>query len=137
MPRVISSPARTTKQAALKAIELAKANGVKVAFTVSDPFLIEHFRDEFWELIEGPVDLLFCNLEEARRLTTCRDPIECAREIHKHADNVAMTLGENGSILMHEGNVIPDRRRERQRHRHHRRGRHVCRRHVCTASPTA
>ncbi len=56
----------TTKNAALKAIELAKAHGVKVAFTVSDPFLIQHYRNEFWQLIEGPVDLLFCNLEEAR-----------------------------------------------------------------------
>ncbi len=97
----------TTKQAALKAIELAKANGVKVAFTVSDPFLIHNYRDEFWELIKGPVDLLFCNLEEARSLTTFDDPIECAREIHNHAENVALTLGPNGSILMHNGDVIP------------------------------
>jgi sugar/nucleoside kinase (ribokinase family) len=97
----------TTKEAALKAIQIAKASGVKVAFTVSDPFLIQHYREEFWELIKGPVDLLFCNLEEARALTTFDDPIECAREIHKHAENVAMTLGENGSILMHDDEVIP------------------------------
>lgn len=96
----------TTKEAALKAIELAKANGVKVAFTVSDPFLINHYRDEFWKLIEGPVDLLFCNLEEGRALTTFDDPIECAREIHNHTENVALTLGPNGSILMHDGEVI-------------------------------
>src|SRR6185295_18687900 len=56
----------STKAAALKAIDLAKRHGVKVAFTVSDPFLINFNRDLFWELIEGPVDLLFCNLEEAR-----------------------------------------------------------------------
>ena len=97
----------TTKQAALKAIQIAKAHGVKVAFTVSDPFLIHNYRNEFWELIKGPVDLLFCNLEEARALTTFDDPIECAREIHNHAENVALTLGPNGSILMHNGEVIP------------------------------
>ena len=56
----------STKAAALRAIELAKKHGVKVAFTVSDPFLINFNRDLFWELIEGPVDLLFCNLKEAR-----------------------------------------------------------------------
>src|SRR5262249_38218752 len=97
----------STRAAALEAIARAKSNGVKVAFTVSDPFLIAQFRDEFWELIRGPVDLLFCNLEEARSLTGMQDPIECAREIHRHAENVALTLGANGSILMHEGNVIP------------------------------
>jgi sugar/nucleoside kinase (ribokinase family) len=80
---------------------------VKVAFTVSDPFLIERFRDEFWKLIEGPVDLLFCNLQEARSLTRLDDPVDCAHEIHKHAENVALTLGPDGSILMHEGAAIP------------------------------
>jgi len=95
------------KAAALKAIDLAKKNDVKVALTVSDPFLIDLFRDEFWQLIKGPVDLLFCNLEEARSLTGRIDPIDCAHEIHQHADNVALTLGSNGSILMHEGQTIP------------------------------
>lgn len=97
-------PSRT---AALKAMELAKANGVKVAFTVSDPFLIQYHKDEFWKLIEGPVDLLFCNLEEARALTGKHDAIDCAHEIHQHARNVALTLGEDGSILMHQGESIP------------------------------
>lgn len=96
-----------TRSAALRVIELAKRHGVKVAFTVSDPFLIQYFRDQFWELIEGPVDLLFCNLEEARALSGMHDSIECAKAIHAHTENVAMTLGAEGSILMHEGQVIP------------------------------
>jgi sugar/nucleoside kinase (ribokinase family) len=96
-----------TRTAALRAMELAKANGVKVAFTVSDPFLIQYHRDEFWSLIEGPVDLLFCNLEEARALTGKHDAIDCAHEIHQHAENVALTLGADGSLLMHAGESIP------------------------------
>ena len=96
-----------TRSAALKAIDAAKRNGCKVAFTVSDPFLIHGHREEFWKLIEGPVDLLFCNLEEARSLTGCHDPIDCAKAIHEHAENVALTLGADGSILMHDGQVIP------------------------------
>ena len=95
------------RAAALKAIELAKKNNVKVAFTVSDPFLIGLFRDRFWQLIEEDVDLLFCNEEEARALTGKDDPIECAQIIHKHCENVALTLGKNGSLLMHQGEVIP------------------------------
>lgn len=97
----------STRAAAMKTIELAKKNNVKVAFTVSDPFLIGLFKDEFWELIKGPVDLLFCNLEEGRSLTGKVDPIDCAHEIHKHAGNVALTLGGDGSLLMHEGRAIP------------------------------
>ncbi len=97
----------STRAAALRTIELAKQQGVKVAFTVSDPFLVNLFRDQFWELIKGPVDLLFCNLEEARSLTGKTDPIDCAHEIHRHASNVALTLGGDGSLLMHDGTTTP------------------------------
>ncbi len=97
----------STKAAALKAIELAKKNNVKIALTISDPFLIAICRDEFQALIEGPVDLLFCNEEEAKALTGLEDPIACAQAIHQHCDNVALTLGKNGSIIMHENEVIP------------------------------
>jgi len=94
------------RSSALRAIELAKKNNVKVAFTVSDPFLIQYHKEEFWKLIEGPVDLLFCNLDEARALTGQHDPVACAREIHQHAENVALTLGAEGSLLMHNHEAI-------------------------------
>ena len=97
----------STKAAAYKAIELAKKNDIKVALTASDPFLVNMLKDELWELIKGPVDLLFCNEEEAKSLTEKDDPIACAAAIHEHAENVAMTLGANGSILMHGGESIP------------------------------
>lgn len=97
----------STKAAALKAIELAKKNGVRVAFTISDPFLIQHYREHFWELIENSIDLLFCNLEEARSLTGQTDMVECAQFIHKQACDVALTLGKNGSLLMTDEELIP------------------------------
>jgi sugar/nucleoside kinase (ribokinase family) len=96
-----------TKHAAYHAMAIAKRKGVKVAFSASDPFLIHMLRAEIWELIEGPVDLFFCNEQEAKSLTGKEDPIACASLIHEHAENVALTLGPNGSILMHGGKTIP------------------------------
>ena len=96
-----------TKAAALRSIELAVEHGVKVALTVSDPFVVDLCRDELLELIEGPVDLLFCNLEEARSLAQLHDPEDCARYIHDRATAVALTLGPDGSILMHDNQLIP------------------------------
>lgn len=97
----------STQAAALKAIELAKRNNVKVAFTISDPFLVGLHRDLFWDLIRGPVDLLFCNLDEARSLTGKIDPVDCAQDIHHHAADVALTLGDKGSLIMTDGGVFP------------------------------
>lgn len=97
----------TTKAAAYKAMDLAKRAGCKVALTASDPFLIDLIRDEIWQLITGPVDLFFCNEVEAKSLTGERDPIACAAKIHEHAENVALTLGEKGSLVMHGGEAFP------------------------------
>ncbi|MHC4877914.1 MAG: adenosine kinase [Planctomycetota bacterium] len=97
----------SSRAAARRAIDLAVKHGVKVSLTVSDPFLIDLCRNEFQELIEGPVDLLFCNLEEARSLTRKHDPADCAHEIHKHAATVALTLGPDGSLLMEGNHLIP------------------------------
>jgi sugar/nucleoside kinase (ribokinase family) len=100
-------PGDTTRAAALRAIEIAKKHGVKVALTISDPFVINLQRDLFWELIKGPVDLLFANLEEARALTGEHDPVKAAQTIHQHATNVALTLGGDGSLLMHGEQLYP------------------------------
>jgi len=96
-----------TREAAERGIELAKEHGIKVALTVSDPFLISLCKDLFWELIRGPVDLLFCNLQEAQALTDLTDPVACAQAIHQHADNVCLTLGKEGSVVMHGGEAFP------------------------------
>lgn len=100
-------PGDSTREAALRAIDIAKEYGVKVALTISDPFVVGLHKDLFWKLIEGPVDLLFANLEEARALTGEHDPIEAARKIHKHATNVALTLSADGSLLMHGDQLFP------------------------------
>lgn len=97
----------TTKAAAYRAMDLAKQAGVKVALTASDPFLVNMIRDEIWDLVRGPVDLFFCNEEEAKSLTQETDPIQCAARIHEHAENVALTLGDKGSLIMHGGEAFP------------------------------
>ena len=96
-----------TRSAAYRAIELAQKHGVKIAFTASDPFLVNTNRDEILQLVEGPVDMFFCNEEEARSLTGKQNPIDCAHAIHQHCENVALTLGASGSIIMHGGELIP------------------------------
>jgi sugar/nucleoside kinase (ribokinase family) len=96
----------TTRAAAYRAMELAQQHGVKVALTASDPFLVNMIRDEIWQLIEGPVDMFFCNEEEALSLTNSDNPADSVQAIHQHVPNVAITLGANGSIIMHQDEVI-------------------------------
>ena len=100
-------PGESTRRAALAAIQAAKQRDVRVALTVSDPFVVAQSGKLLWELIEGPVDLLFCNELEASALVGTGDMVECARALHRRATNVALTLGAKGSVLMHEGTLHP------------------------------
>lgn len=96
-------PHESSLDASMKAFTVAKESGVQVALAVSDPFVIQSCQDLLWELIEGPVDILFLNDLEGRVLTGLEDPLECAREIHRHSVDVALTVGPKGSVLMNQG----------------------------------
>ena len=64
------------------------------------------FRDEFLELARGPVDVLFCNEDEARSLLENSDIDQCARQLGQWVPRVAVTLGANGALLVEHGQLI-------------------------------
>ncbi|MBP7710175.1 MAG: adenosine kinase [Rickettsiales bacterium] len=51
-----------------KAISLAKKNGAKVAFSLSDSFCVARHKADFLELIQNDLDILFANEDEALEL---------------------------------------------------------------------
>jgi sugar/nucleoside kinase (ribokinase family) len=56
----------TPRYAMVRAIEVARAAGRKVAFSLSDLFCVERHRDGFMALIDGgKIDILFANEAEA------------------------------------------------------------------------
>lgn len=98
--------AETPRQAAHRAIALAADAPGLLALTVSDAFLVDGHREEFLELIRGPVDLLFCNEDEARSLLENNDTRTCAETLGQAARRVAITLGAAGALLVEDGRLI-------------------------------
>lgn len=95
----------SAKQAIRKAMDLAVGVGSRVALTLSDTFCIERHHDEFLELVEGPVQVLFANRAELTTLYGC----ELDEAIAKVADKVELacvTLSEQGSLLVSNGEII-------------------------------
>ncbi|MDX8409815.1 MAG: adenosine kinase [Mariprofundales bacterium] len=96
-----------TRHAALEAIRIAAEHNIKVALTLSDPFLINICRDAFRDLIEaGAIDLLFCNEAEAIALTNEEDPRQAASILGRQVPHIALTLGAAGSLIVDQGAVI-------------------------------
>ena len=52
------------KQSLPQGHKLAHGAGRKTALSLSDPFCVERFREEFKDLIENDIDILFANSDE-------------------------------------------------------------------------
>lgn len=92
-----------TSPVALDAIrhakKVARAHGTKIAVTCSDPAMVKYFREGIDTILEGGVDVLFCNHEEAQLLTGTADVQAAMQQLQQHAGTVAITLGKDGALL--------------------------------------
>ena len=92
-----------TKQALQKAFKLAKETGAKVAFTLSDVFCVERARDDFQRMVVEDFDILFCNEAEVKSLYPGKDLNQILDILQDKCEVVAVTCGERGSIILHNG----------------------------------
>lgn len=90
---------RSAREASLKAMEIAKAKGRKVAFTFSDSFCVERHFEDFLNLAKNKIDILFCNELEAKRATNSKETGEAFQILKSWCPTVAVTLGPRGALL--------------------------------------
>ena len=95
----------SAKEALEHAFALAKSHGAKVAFTLSDVFCVERYREDFQRLTEQYFDILFCNEAEIRAMYPGMDfPVILEKlqgMLKKKGDGVfAITCSDKGSIIL-------------------------------------
>lgn len=89
------------KQAFLKAAKIAHAAGRRVALTLSDPFCVDRYRDEFLGLIrQGTVDLVFANEAELRSLYETADLTAAVEALRNEARLAVVTRSEEGCLVV-------------------------------------
>ncbi len=93
------------KPAAIRLREMAEKHGVKTAFSLSDPFIAEHFREGVIEIIGGGVDLLFCNEDEAMSFTRTDSLEKAAESLKTSAKTFVITQGAKGALVF-DGNTM-------------------------------
>jgi sugar/nucleoside kinase (ribokinase family) len=95
------------RQAMRRAIAAARAAGRKVAFTLSDGFVIARHGDDFRALIEaGQIDILFANEHELAALTGIEDFDEGIRHLGGKVPTVVVTRSENGAHAYQGGTHV-------------------------------
>ncbi|MFQ5449466.1 MAG: adenosine kinase [Nitrospinaceae bacterium] len=86
-----------TRAAALKMGEIAKKNDIPLALTLSDAFVVNHFKDSLTDFLRWNVDILFCNEVEALAMGDTPDIESAFEKLKAMADTVFLTLGSQGS----------------------------------------
>lgn len=81
-----------------RAMELAKANGLKVSLDLASYNVVEANREFLQSMIEKYVDIIFANEEEAKAYSG-RTSFESLVELSKYVDIAVVKLGEKGSIV--------------------------------------
>ena len=88
------------KAAVLKAMDLAIKHGTKVSLSLSDSFCVDRFRDEFRDLVENRVDILFANEAEILSLYQTESFDDALATLKPHVKLAALTRGAEGSVLL-------------------------------------
>ncbi|MBP9674255.1 MAG: adenosine kinase [Bacteriovoracaceae bacterium] len=92
--------------AAKKSIILAKKAGVQVAFSFSDPAMVEYCKEGLLDIMQEGLDILFCNEEEAHRFTHTKNTQDAIPILKKYTKNLVITRGEKGSFIFCDNDCI-------------------------------
>jgi len=101
------STSPTGSEAAITAMNIAKASGTKTALSLSDPNIVRYFHARLLEIIGDGVDLLFCNEDEAKLFCQTDDLALVCEKLQTVARSFAITQGPQGSII-YDGTQLYD-----------------------------
>ena len=95
------------KDAIRQAANIAHENGRQVAMTLSDPFCVDRYRDEFLELMRsGTVDIVFANESELKSLYQTSDMTSALNILREECRLAAVTMSAEGSIVVSREHTI-------------------------------
>ncbi len=88
------------KDASRKAMQAARKSGAQVALSLSDSFCVGRFRDEFLELMQHRLDILFANEDEAKSLFETEDFDVVIERMKGWGGLAAVTRSSQGCVIV-------------------------------------
>jgi fructokinase len=78
--------------------EVAKQAGNKVALSLSDPAMVQFFKEGMLSIIGDGVDLIFCNEQEALQFTDTENVDDALEALKSLTQSAVITMGAKGAI---------------------------------------
>ncbi|MEO6256387.1 MAG: adenosine kinase [Sphingomicrobium sp.] len=94
------------RAAMLAAMDAARAAGTKVAFTLSDSFVVDRHRGDLAQLLDqGRIDILFANEAEILQLAGAVDLAAAVSAVAPKVATLVVTRGEQGALAASGGAI--------------------------------
>ncbi|PWL19319.1 adenosine kinase [Falsochrobactrum shanghaiense] len=96
------------KEAIVMAAKIAHEHGRQIAMTLSDPFCVDRYRDEFLELMRSrTVDIVFANEDEAKSLYQTQSLDKAVEAIAKDCPLAIITRSAEGALVVTPDQILP------------------------------
>ncbi|MDP2225900.1 MAG: adenosine kinase [Moraxellaceae bacterium] len=89
----------SARAAVKEARRQARAAGVQIAMTFSDPAMVRFFKPGLAEMLDDGVDLLFCNEEEACLWSGALSAEAALTSLRAIATQIVITRGKEGALI--------------------------------------
>lgn len=93
------------KLAFRKAMQISHEAGRRTALSLSDPFCVGRYREEFLDLVQNQIDILFANEAEIKALYETDSFDEALQQVRGHVQIAALTRSEKGSVIVAGGEL--------------------------------
>ncbi len=94
----------SAREAINVAMDMARAHGTEIAFSLSDPFCVQRHKADFLELLEK-VDIFFANEHEIEALMDEKDLRKILAKLSQKRVIAAITRSEKGSTILSNGEM--------------------------------
>lgn len=94
------------KKAIKKSISTAINSETKIAFSISDAFCVDRFREEFIDLVNNSADIIFANESEIKSLFETNELSDAIKKCQDTKKIFAVTLGDKGAKIIYKKEVV-------------------------------
>jgi sugar/nucleoside kinase (ribokinase family) len=94
------------KKAIKKSISTAINSETKIAFSISDAFCVDRFREEFIDLVNNAADIIFANESEIKSLFETNELNDAIKKCQDTKKIFAVTLGDKGAKIIYKNEVV-------------------------------
>ena len=98
-----------TKDAAIYSLDIATENNIKKIITLSDPNIVNFFKENMMQLVNKNFDVIFCNKQESLNISSETNISSAMKFLRQYAKEVIITSGSEGAYVSdsHESVHIP------------------------------